>query len=54
LPSVVMRRFAIQLLLVLDFAHDHNVIHTGTSPLGSPRTSPLTFVLKISNRTISS
>ncbi|KAL2796402.1 kinase-like domain-containing protein [Aspergillus keveii] len=32
LPSVVMRRFAIQLLLVLDFAHDHNVIHTDIKP----------------------
>lgn len=29
LPNSVMRRFTIQLLLVLDFAHEHNVIHTG-------------------------
>ncbi|KAJ0413300.1 kinase-like domain-containing protein [Aspergillus carlsbadensis] len=32
LPSSVMRRFTIQLLLVLDFAHDHNVIHTDIKP----------------------
>lgn len=31
LPNSVMRRFTIQLLLVLDFAHEHNVIHTGMS-----------------------
>ena len=29
LPNSVMRRFTIQLLLVLDFAHEHNVVHTG-------------------------
>ena len=29
LPNSVMRRFTIQLLLALDFAHEHNVIHTG-------------------------
>lgn len=29
IPYPVMRRFAIQLVLALDFAHDHNVIHTG-------------------------
>lgn len=29
IPNQVMRRFTIQLLLALDFAHDHNVIHTG-------------------------
>ncbi|CRL29386.1 Serine/threonine-protein kinase 33 [Penicillium camemberti] len=28
LPNSVMRRFTIHLLLVLDFAHEHNVIHT--------------------------
>ncbi|KNG83928.1 CMGC protein kinase [Aspergillus nomiae NRRL 13137] len=28
LPNSVMRRFTIQLLLVLDFFHEHNVIHT--------------------------
>ncbi|KAI1487280.1 kinase-like protein [Biscogniauxia mediterranea] len=32
LPSPVMRRFTIQLLLALDFAHDHNVIHTDIKP----------------------
>ncbi len=31
IPSSVMRRFTIQLLLALDFAHDHGVIHTGKS-----------------------
>lgn len=29
LPNSVMRRFTIQLLLALDFAHEHIVIHTG-------------------------
>ncbi|EFR04896.1 CMGC protein kinase [Nannizzia gypsea CBS 118893] len=32
LPNLVMRRFTIQLLLVLDFAHEHNVIHTDIKP----------------------
>ncbi|KAL3459104.1 kinase-like domain-containing protein [Aspergillus heterothallicus] len=32
LPTPVMRRFAIQLLLVLDFAHEHDVIHTDIKP----------------------
>ncbi|KAL3492783.1 serine/threonine protein kinase [Aspergillus germanicus] len=32
LPSAVMRRFTTQLFLVLDFAHDHNVIHTDIKP----------------------
>ncbi|CAI7592512.1 unnamed protein product [Penicillium discolor] len=32
LPNYVMRRFTIQLLLVLDFAHEHNVIHTDIKP----------------------
>lgn len=31
IPYSVIRRFTIQLLLALDFAHDHNVIHTGIS-----------------------
>lgn len=30
-PDLLMRRFTIQLLLALDFAHEHNVIHTGRS-----------------------
>lgn len=29
LPNQVMRRFTIQLLLALDYAHDNNVVHTG-------------------------
>lgn len=28
-PNSVMHRFTIQLLLALDFAHEHDVIHTG-------------------------
>ncbi|KAK3331548.1 kinase-like domain-containing protein [Apodospora peruviana] len=32
LPNDVMRRFTIQLLLALDFAHDYNVIHTDIQP----------------------
>lgn len=28
-PYSVMRRFTIQLVLALDFAHSHNIIHTG-------------------------
>lgn len=31
IPEPVMRRFAIQLIIALDYAHDHNVIHTGMS-----------------------
>ncbi|KFY06020.1 hypothetical protein V492_08182, partial [Pseudogymnoascus sp. VKM F-4246] len=31
-PNVVMRHFTIQLLMALDFAHDHNVIHTDIQP----------------------
>lgn len=31
IPEHVMRRFAIQLIIALDYAHDHNVIHTGAS-----------------------
>lgn len=29
IPYPIMRKFTIQLLATLDFAHDHNVIHTG-------------------------
>lgn len=29
IPVDLMRKFTIQLLLGVDFAHDHNVIHTG-------------------------
>ncbi|KAI1837659.1 hypothetical protein DTO006G1_3137 [Penicillium roqueforti] len=32
LPNSVMRRFTIQLLLALDFAHEHHVIHTDIKP----------------------
>ncbi|KAJ5951879.1 uncharacterized protein N7479_010292 [Penicillium vulpinum] len=32
LPNSVMRGFTIQLLLALDFAHEHNVIHTDIKP----------------------
>ncbi|KAE8347539.1 hypothetical protein BDV24DRAFT_147009 [Aspergillus arachidicola] len=32
LPNSVMRRCTIQLLLVLDFAHEYNVIHTDIKP----------------------
>ncbi|KAJ0158040.1 Serine/threonine-protein kinase SRPK [Colletotrichum tanaceti] len=32
IPNQVMRRFTIQLLLALDFAHEHNVIHTDIQP----------------------
>ncbi|KAF5007402.1 hypothetical protein FDECE_6288 [Fusarium decemcellulare] len=32
LPNPVMRRFTIQLLLALDFAHCHDVIHTDLKP----------------------
>ncbi|KAL3435230.1 kinase-like domain-containing protein [Aspergillus tetrazonus] len=32
ISTLVMRRFTIQLLLVLDFAHDHNVVHTDIKP----------------------
>jgi hypothetical protein len=28
-----MRKFIMELLLALDFAHDHNVIHTGAFSL---------------------
>ncbi|CAG8017508.1 unnamed protein product [Penicillium olsonii] len=28
IPNLLTRRFAIQMLLALDYAHDHNVIHT--------------------------
>ncbi|KAK7417484.1 hypothetical protein QQX98_004604 [Neonectria punicea] len=31
-PTPCMRRFTIQLLLALDYAHDHNVIHTDIKP----------------------
>ena len=33
IPNEIMRRFTIQLLLALDYAHDHGVIHTGKSAL---------------------
>lgn len=29
IPSPVLHRFAIQLVLALDFAYYHNIIHTG-------------------------
>ncbi|KAJ8123077.1 hypothetical protein ONZ43_g884 [Nemania bipapillata] len=32
IPTDIMRRFTIQLLCVLDFAHDHGVIHTDIQP----------------------
>ncbi|CCF41073.1 serine/threonine protein kinase [Colletotrichum higginsianum] len=32
IPNQVMRRFTIQLLLALDFAHEHKVIHTDIQP----------------------
>ncbi|EAS31948.3 CMGC/SRPK protein kinase [Coccidioides immitis RS] len=32
IPNEIMRRFTIQLLLALDYAHDHNVIHTDIKP----------------------
>ena len=31
IPEPVMRKFIIQLLVALGFAHDHNVVHTGIS-----------------------
>jgi serine/threonine-protein kinase SRPK3 len=43
IPYPVMRRFAIQLLLALDFAHEHNVIHTGMSYI-TARQSTLWFL----------
>ncbi|KAJ5781203.1 hypothetical protein N7457_006363 [Penicillium paradoxum] len=32
LPNPVIRKFTIQLLLALDYAHDHNVVHTDIKP----------------------
>lgn len=32
IPTDIMRRFAIQLLLALDYAHHYGVIHTGNIP----------------------
>lgn len=32
LPTDLMKRFTVQLLCALDFAHDHGVIHTGNAP----------------------
>ncbi|KAI2101906.1 hypothetical protein LOZ34_005632 [Ophidiomyces ophidiicola] len=32
LPNEIMRRFTIQLLLALDYAHEHGVIHTDIKP----------------------
>lgn len=37
LPYLVIHRFTIQLVLALDFAHGHNVIHTGTSFFSGPK-----------------
>jgi serine/threonine-protein kinase SRPK3 len=36
IPYPIMRRFTAQLLAALDYAHEHNVIHTGKAshPLG--------------------
>lgn len=31
LPNPIMRKFATQLLMALDYAHDNGVIHTGIS-----------------------
>lgn len=33
IPNEIMRRFTIQLLLALDYAHDHGVVHTGKSSI---------------------
>lgn len=33
IPNKIMRRFTIQLLLALDYAHDYGVIHTGKSSI---------------------
>lgn len=33
IPMLVMRKFTIQLLLALDYAHQENIIHTGTKPI---------------------
>lgn len=40
IPYVAMKRFAIQLILAIDFAHGHNVIHTGRFPFHSSFISP--------------
>ncbi|KPM41814.1 hypothetical protein AK830_g4752 [Neonectria ditissima] len=32
IPNPVMRRFTIQLLMALDYAHDHHVVHTDIKP----------------------
>lgn len=31
IPNSIMRHFDIQLLMALDYVHDHGVIHTGKS-----------------------
>lgn len=33
IPTSVMRKFTIQLLLALDYAHQENIIHTGTKTI---------------------
>jgi serine/threonine-protein kinase SRPK3 len=42
-PYSIMRRFTIQLLAALDFAHEHNVIHTGELSVCQIRSVPEAF-----------